>query len=427
MYKLGATIVKDLRILLRDKIGLTLMFGMPVLLVLVITKIQNSTFELVNKNKVVLLVANRDTGKVSLEMIRAIDKIGMFKLEEVPKNQTDQQLTDRMHGKDALLALILPQDFSDKIQSKAKNVTAKAMNSFGLEGGDTLHKQPAHSDPIILYYHPILQEAFRLSVQGALHSALQMVESKQVLQQLYFAINEKPLPVSMENELLHNQTPINEIPVSRDGSRTVPNASQHNVPAWTIFAMFFVVLSLGSGIVREKLSGSFIRLKTLPTNYLVALVSKQVTYLFVTMIQAAVIFAIGVWLFPYMNLPALNLPADLLGLFIVSIFCGWCAVSYAICVGVFAETQEQANGFGAVSIVILAALGGLMVPSFAMPDSFQTVIKLSPLHWCLEAYYGLFLEGGKLKDVLMSILPLFVIGLLIQLLTLWGLKRKKLI
>ena len=243
----------------------------------------------------------------------------------------------------------------------------------------------------------------------------------------YFAINEKQLPVSLENELLNNRSPISEIPVSRDGSRTVPNASQHNVPAWTIFAMFFVVLSLGSGIVREKLSGSFIRLKTLPTNYLVALFSKQITYLCVTLIQAALIFAIGVWLFPYMNLPALNLPADLMGLFIVSVFCGWCAVSYAICVGVFAETQEQANGFGAVSIVILAALGGLMVPSFAMPDSFQTIIKLSPLHWCLEAYYGLFLEGGKLIDVLMSIIPLVIIAFLIQLLTLWGLRMKRLI
>ena len=427
MYKLGATIVKDLRILLRDKIGLTLMFGMPILLVLVITKIQNSTFELVNKNKVVLLLANRDTGKISLEMIQAIDKIGMFKLTEVSKNTNDEQLTNRMHAKDAMLALILPQDFSAKITAKAKNVTAKAMNSFGLEGGDTLNRKPGNTDPIILYYHPILQDAFRRSVQGALHSALQMVESKQVLQQLYFSINEKPLPVSMENELLNNQSPINEVPVSRDGNRTVPNASQHNVPAWTIFAMFFVVLSLGSGIVREKLSGSFTRLKTLPTNYLVALLSKQITYLGVTMIQATLIFAIGVWLFPYMNLPALNLPEDLLGLLIVSFFCGWCAVSYAICVGVFAETQEQANGFGAVSIVILAALGGLMVPAFAMPDSFQTVIKLSPLHWCLEAYYGLFLEGGKLSDVWMNIIPLIVIAVLIQLVTVWGLKRKKLI
>ncbi len=426
MYKLGATILKDLRILLRDKIGLVLMFGMPVLLVFVITKIQNSTFELVNKNKVVLLVADRDTGKLSREMIEAIGKIGMFTIEPLGKGASDQQITNRMHGKDALLALVIPGDFSAKVLGKAKRVTAKALNSFGLDGGDTLNKT-AGAEPITLYYHPVLQEAFRRSVQGALYSALQMVESRQVLQQLYFSLNGKGLPASSEKEILENQSRISEVPVSRDGSKTVPNASQHNVPAWTIFAMFFVVLSLGSGIVREKTSGSFTRLKTMPTNYLVALLSKQITYLGVTMIQAALIFSIGVWLFPWLSLPALNLRGDLWGLVIVSLLCGWCAVSYAICVGVFAETQEQANGFGAVSIVILAALGGLMVPAFAMPGSFQWIIQLSPLHWCLEAYYALFLEGGKLSDVLTNIIPLLIIAVLIQLVTLAGLKYKKLI
>ncbi len=427
MHKLIATIRKDLRILMRDKIGLALMFGMPVLLVLVITKIQNSTFELVNKNKIELLVANRDSGKTSIDMISAIDKIGMFKLIPVSKEESDQQLTDRMHAKDALLTLILPNDFSAQIAARTKKVTAGALNSFGLEGGDTLNQAAKTADPVTLYYHPILEESFRRSVQGALHSALQMVESKQVLQQLYFSITEKQLSASMENELLNNQSPILEIPISRDGNRSIPNTSQHNVPAWTIFAMFFVVLSLGSGIVREKLSGSFTRLRTLPTPYWLALLSKQLTYLFVTMLQAVLIFSIGAWLFPYMNLPALALPADLTGLFVVSFFCGWCAVSYAVCVGVFAETQEQANGFGAVSIVILAALGGLMVPSFAMPDSFQTIIKLSPLHWCLEAYYGLFLERGTLQHVLTSIIPIIGITLLFQVLIFAGLKRKSLL
>ena len=173
--------------------------------------------------------------------------------------------------------------------------------------------------------------------------------------------------------------------------------------------MFFIVISLGSNIVKEKLNGSFVRLKTLPTNYFLALLSKQITYLTVTIAQAAVIFAIGTWLFPSMGLPRLNLPTDPGGLILVTLICGWCAVSFAICIGVFAQTQEQANGIGAVSIVLLAAIGGLLVPSFAMPDSFKTIIKLSPLHWCLEAYYGLFLEGGKLKDILINILPLFVI------------------
>jgi len=426
MYKLWATIVKDVRILSRDKVGLTFMFGMPIILVLVITSIQNSTFNLVNKNKVSLIICNRDTGTLSTDLIHTIDGIGMFRLVQVAKDQDAKAITDRMHAKDALLAIVIPPDFSYQLTTKAKKLAGKALNSFGLEG-DTLHAKNGNVDPLTLYYHPILQESFRRSIQGALYSALQLVESKQVLRSLYFAINEKTLPDTLENELLNNRIGINEIPVVRDGSRIVPNASQHNVPAWTIFAMFFVVISLGGSIVREKSSGSFIRLKTLPTNYLVALLSKQITYLGVTLLQAAVIFAMGVWLFPHIGLPPLNMPADLSGLFVVSFMCGWCAVSYAICVGVFAQTQEQANGFGAVSIVILSAVGGLMVPSFAMPGSFRTVIQLSPLHWCLEAYYGLFLEGGKLRDVLTNIIPLFVIIILIHLLILLGLKRKKLI
>jgi ABC-2 type transport system permease protein len=75
----------------------------------------------------------------------------------------------------------------------------------------------------------------------------------------------------------------------------------------------------------------------------------------------------------------------------------------------------------------MAAIGGLLIPSFAMPESFQPMIKLSPLHWCLEAYYGLFLEGGKLEDILLNILPLLGITVLFQLIALYGLKRKNLI
>lgn len=427
MYKLWATIVKDIRILTRDKVGLTFMFGMPIILVLVITSIQNSTFNLVNKNKVSLIICNRDTGKVSDELITAIDRIGMFRLVQVSDNQSEKAITDRMHAKDALLAIIIPADFSSQLRARAKKVAGQALNSFGLEGDTTHTKASGNIDPLSMYYHPILQESFRHSIQGAIYSALQLVESKQILKSLYFAINEKQLPDSLEKELLNNRIGITEKPVLRDGSDIIPNASQHNVPAWTIFAMFFVVISLGGSIVREKSSGSFIRLKTLPTNYLVALLSKQITYLGVTLLQAAVIFAMGVWLFPVIGLPTLNLPSDISGLFVVSFMCGWCAVSYAICVGVFSQTQEQANGFGAVSIVILSAVGGLMVPSFAMPGSFRTVLQLSPLHWCLEAYYGLFLEGGKLKDVLTNIIPLFAIIILIHLLILLGLKRKKLI
>ncbi len=425
MFKLRAAIIKDVKVLLRDKVGISLMFVMPIILVVVVTSIQNSTFQLVNKNRLSIIVNNNDTGQAGLQLIKAIGKIGMFKVFRVSGNQSEIMMTGAMHRNDAVLGVIIPANFSFKVSAKSKSIAGKALSSFGLQGDSV--KQAGDVDPITLYYNPILQESIRFSVQGAIRSSLQLVESRETLRSLYFSINERQLPEKLENEMLNSKTAINEIPVSKDGKRSTPNATQHNVPAWTIFAMFFIIMSLGGSVVREKVSGSFIRLKTLPTNYMVGLLSKQITYLVVTMFQAAVIFSMGIWLFPFIGLPALNLPSDILALIIVTLICGWCAVSYAICVGVFAQTQEQANGFGAVSIVILACIGGLMVPSFAMQGFFKSAANISPMHWCLQAYYSLFLEGGKLKDVVNNIIPLFLITVLLQFVTFLGLKRKNLI
>jgi len=426
MYKLRATILKDLRLLFRDKVGVIFMFVMPIILAVVITAVQNSTFQLVNDNKVPLILANRDNGQTSLRLIDAIKSSEMFDMKQVKGSETDEDIIARMHAKDALVAIIIPAGFSAKVKAKSKKVAANALKDFEIKAD----KAKANYDsvlPVHMYYHPVLQESFRMSVRGTLRGALQLVESKEILQNLYFELNNQVIPDNLEKEIIKNNFDITETPVSRDGSRTTPNATQHNIPAWTIFAMFFIVISLGSSVVREKLSGSFVRLKTMPTSFVTALLSKQITFVFVTLLQAAVIFALGIWLFPYLGLPALNLPSDLGGLFVVSLMSGWCAVSFAIFLGVFAQTQEQVNGIGAVSIVLLAAIGGLLVPSFAMPASFQLLMRLSPLHWCLEAFYGLFLEGGTLKDIIRNIFPLFVITILIQLITLWGLKRQQLI
>ncbi|WP_184547648.1 ABC transporter permease [Mucilaginibacter sp. FT3.2] len=427
MFKLWASIVKDVRILLRDRVGISLMFIMPVILVIVVTLIQNSTFQLMNKNKLTVVVCNKDTGKLSKQLVTTINKIGMFKVVQVDGSQNAQQIADGMHTNDAMLAITIPPDFTSKIETKAKASSNKALKSFGLQADSAKEEKLTGATPLTLYYNPSIPESIRFSVNGALTSALQIVESRETLRTLYYAINEKEMPQQLENEMLNGKAQINQVPVSKDGSIKAPNATQHNVPAWTIFAMFFIIMSLSGSVVREKVSGSFIRLKTLPTNFAVGLLSKQITYLCVTLFQALVIFSLGLWFFPFINLPALNLPSNIFGLILITVAVGYCAVSYAICVGVFAHTQEQANGFGAVSIVILSAIGGLMVPVFAMPGALKTISTLSPLHWCIQAYYGLFLEGAGLKDVVISILPLIGITFAFQGLTFIGLKRKKLI
>lgn len=430
MWKLYSAVKKDFLILLRDKAGLAVMFAMPVLLVVVITVIQHSTFEMINNNRVPLLLCNRDGGESSLQLVQSLQEIGMFHITLADSSANNEQLTKQMHQTDAVVAVVIPRGFSKAVNTKAKSVAQKALAEFGIEAPTNWekHKNSVRSLPLTMFYNPVLEEAFRLSVQGALKSAQQFTENRQILQELYAAINHKPLPQSLETEILQNSSvAIAEIPVAKDGSSKIPNATQHNVPAWTIFAMFFIVVSLSTGIVKEKITGSFVRLKTLPSNYWLLLVAKQITYILVTMAQVVVIFSIGAWCFPALGLPKLVLPANLLSLLLVSVLCGWCAVSYGVMIGVFAKTMEQAIGFGSVSVVILAAIGGIIVPSFAMPVSLKLLMHISPMHWCMEAYHSIFTGSGYLKDVILSLLPTIIIIALMQATSAFGLRKQHLI
>jgi ABC-2 type transport system permease protein len=79
------------------------------------------------------------------------------------------------------------------------------------------------------------------------------------------------------------------------------------------------------------------------------------------------------------------------------------AAGYGIVVGTLAGSYEQASMFGAVSVVIAAALGGIMVPVFAMPPVMQDISRFSPLGWGLNALTGIFVRGFGLQDVLFEI------------------------
>lgn len=425
MYKLLATILKDFRILTRDKVGLSLMFIMPIVLALVITSLQVSTFELVNDNKIKLVICDKDHKEASNLFVNALKQSNMFSITFTDSSFTQDKVATFMHENDGLVAILIPANFTTFIEHKANEVSSKALKDFGIS--DEVVETKKFNSPLTLLYHPVLQDSYKKSIIGGINTSMQMIQTKMILKSMYSTLSSGDIPTDLESQLVNNRIKINEVPISKDGSSNIPNATQHNIPAWTIFAMFFVVTSLGSSIVKEKNSGSFIRLKTLPTNYLIALLSKQITYIGVCLLQVMVIFTMGNLLFPLIDLPQLVLPTNIGMLLLVSFICGWCAVSYAMLIGIFAQSQEQANGFGAVSIVLLAAIGGILVPSFAMPSSFLMIMKISPLHWCLESYYEIILEGGSFFDLFQNLYPLLIIILILQLVTYWRLKTNNLI
>src|SRR5699024_2914600 len=118
MFKLWASIKKDWLILMRDKMGLALMFIMPIVLAIVIASVQNSTYELVNDKKIPLLVLNKDTAAPAAELEAALNKSGMFIIKKLEPSETDSSLKQRMQDKEALLGLIIPETYSDDVLLK---------------------------------------------------------------------------------------------------------------------------------------------------------------------------------------------------------------------------------------------------------------------------------------------------------------------
>src|SRR5450432_2177061 len=201
MQILKATIIKDLKILLRDRVGLFMMFFMPVLLVIVITSVQNSTFELVNNNKISLIIENKDKGLSGAQLIEGIGKMGLFKIQLSDTTVQESEIAAYMHSKNALVALVIPSTFTVNIQSKAENIASRALkdeDSVNIKTG----QQNTLPDNMIMYYHPVMQDNFRRSVVGALETAVQVIQGEAIVKQLYEAVNQKEIPPELEKQII---------------------------------------------------------------------------------------------------------------------------------------------------------------------------------------------------------------------------------
>jgi ABC-2 type transport system permease protein len=392
MGKLLASIKKEFLILVNDKVGLLLMYLMPILLVFIITLVQDSTFKLVNENTIEIVVVNNDQGNLGDTLISLLKSSGSFDISE-QSNIESTKIQESLLNDDHLLAIEIPSSFSQNLNEKANNISSNMLQEFGI-GEETTSKTNEPVLPLSLYYDPVLQESFRFSIVSSIYSYLSALENRLMIENLYTQMGYDEIPDAMEQQFFNNRIGINQISANNAAGEVIPNSTQHNVPAWSIFAMFFMVISLGGNIVKERVSGSFIRLQTIPASFSLVLISKMFMYLVVAITQLAVIFMLGKFIFPFIGLPSLSLPSNILGLIVISVLSALSAISFAMLVGTYAKTQEQASGFGAITVIILAAIGGIWVPTFVMPYYLQQIGKISPMHWCLEGYYALFLKGG---------------------------------
>jgi len=409
--KLAVSIAKELLLLVRDRAGMVLLFVMPAFLVIVITLIQDK----VTTTEVEVLFVDNDRGAIGTEVRNLFGRVDTVHLVEVLGGRPVSADTARAlvaAGK-YQFAVVLPAGLSVAAEEGARTVV-------------TSHLFPDRKIPtapeiatIVVWFDPTVHGSFRAAVRSALDQVVQGVQTRLFVEHSLTLLPEKigeGLPAGVmqavslarldARELMPqlfadtSLIPVREYFSTAMGFVKQPTAVQQNVPAWAIFGIFFIVVPLAGSLIKERESGTLLRLKVMPVSYLTVISGKIIAYTLVCLIQFAVIVGAGVFILPLFGLAAFD-PGQQPVLFLivlVSIIAAACG--YGILLGTIGRTYEQIAVFAPVSIVIGAALGGIMVPIYALPDFLRPVCLFSPLYWGQSGFYDLLLRGGNLASIL---------------------------
>ncbi|RKN82397.1 ABC transporter permease [Ulvibacterium marinum] len=409
MHRLWASTYKEFLLLIRDLGGLAILFLMPLVLLVVITLVQDSTFKTVKETKIPILMVDQDSGTVSESIHESLSKSNSL---EIIKKSSETEALELVQKGDYQLAIIIPKGLSRDMDKKVTANVNGIMTRLGLEEDSVSTAIKIEPKEIRLYFDPATQLSFKSSIKNGIDKMVSKIETRTIYEAFQEQLTEDDSEIIFDTESFITFAEI----VPGGNKNPIPNSTQHNVPAWTLFAIFFIILPLSINMVKEKNQGTFIRLRTQPVSYATVLGGKTLVFLLVCLIQFSLMLFIGIFLFPFLGLPQLDVSGKLPLLYLTAFFAGLAAIGLGLLVGTVAKSQEQSAPFGATLVVILAALGGVWVPVFVMPPTMQLLSNISPMNWGLNAFYDVFLRNVGVSEIIPEIsllLGFFILSTLI--------------
>jgi ABC-2 type transport system permease protein len=427
---------KDFLLLIRDFWGVILLFLMPWALVLMMTYLQDSTFRSVNETRIPLYLLNSDRDSLGDMVSRQLQESHIFDVstESNGPSLSAMEVEEAVsHGR-YLIAVIIPENATQRLRENVRREIDRAFNGDGdLDEDDSnnedIKQESVYEDDvrddtmesvkgikhpleIKLLIDPTAKQSFRTSLIRAMRENALMVQNKLLLNEIARQVNRiVPIPIDLNIDT-GDMILISESYAQSEKAKIIPNSTQHNVPAWSMFAIFFIVISLSGNMIREREIGCFDRLMTMPCSFHSYMLSKVSIYLCVCLLQLALIILTGMYIIPLLGLPALKLGHSLPALFTMSVSSSLAAIGYGLAIGSVARTNQQASVFGAVSVVILAAVGGVWIPTFLMPRFMQLISYISPLNWGLNGFNDIFVRDAGLFDILPYISASFIFFLI---------------
>ncbi len=413
MHRLVASIKKEFLVLIRDKAGLAILFIMPMVLVFIMSMIQDAPFRDYQEASIPMILVNEDQDSLGAVIERGLTESDIFEVHTF-KNKELTLVEESVANGTHALGIVIPKGATQALRKKAEIRVSKTLEGLGLS--EALDDSEIEQVEVLVFLDPATKKSFKGSVMNAIQQFTSKIENQIIITSFSKSLSEivpdvdTSTPIEFEEKELITFTEV-FAGQAEEISASSLNSVQHNVPAWTMFAMFFIVIPLAGHMIKERDQGSTLRLQLMPGSDWIVPAGKVLLYVCVCLVQFFLMLLVGLFLLPMFGLPMLDLGNNLIAMLLVAAASAFAATGFGIMVGTIFKTHQQAMSFGSVSVIILAALGGIWVPLYIMPPAMQAMGKISPLNWGLSGFNDVFLRGGGIESVVpeVSLLLIFFI------------------
>ena len=199
MHRLWASTYKEILLLIRDLGGIAILFIMPLLLLVVITLVQDSTFKTISDIKIPVLVVDNDKGEVSKNIIENLSNSNSFQMLQ---KSSEEEAKEAVFSGKYQLAIVIPKNLSASLQKKVDQNVEGILSKFGLEA-DTLAvaKETIPQKEVRLYFDPATQVSFKSSVKNGIDKMISKIETQSIYNAFQTELGKK-----IQNQFLKRKT-----------------------------------------------------------------------------------------------------------------------------------------------------------------------------------------------------------------------------
>jgi len=361
---------KDIKIVLRDRNALLMMFLVPMLIISISGLALGGDYE--QNIRITVLVVDLDNDEVSRGLVEFLEEIDIL---DVDMESNEFAARDRVKNQEYGRLIIVPLGFTESVMTGQDTELLIIVNPIEESSNTVLEK--------IVEGYANRMSTNVVVVKTASAYGIPVYTEEQILE-----------IVDTAEEFVH--PPPVEVTIQSTTSNLVEfSAFTQYVPGFAVMFLMFTTVQIGSvSLIKEHEAGTLRRLVTAPISKAEIIGGKIASTFIRGFVQLTVLIYFGHVVFD------LDLGSDILALFVLIAAITLASTGLGVLVAVLVKTADQADSVSLLLVMIMSALGGSWWPLFIEPQFMQDMAHFTITAWAMEGFYDLIYFDLGLNGIL---------------------------